>query len=95
MASEDDDDENIPILHDVLRPGVGSTSRRSDEPSHSGAERADSPLTAAEIETIAHRVLERHTEHLQEAITQAIHEAIDAKTRQRLSADHDGDDDQG
>ncbi|MDZ7788567.1 MAG: hypothetical protein U5K73_10690 [Halofilum sp. (in: g-proteobacteria)] len=94
MASEDDD-ENIPTLHDVLRPGDGAPSRRSDEPSESGGERADSPLTAAEIEAIAHRVIEQHTEHLQEAITRAIHEAIDAKTRQRPSADHDADDDQG
>jgi len=94
MANEDDD-ENIPTLHDVLRPGDGGPSRRSGEPSESDGERTDSPISAAEIETIAHRIVEQHTEHLQEAITQAIHEAIDAKTRQRPSGGHDGDDDQG
>lgn len=78
MASEDDDD-NLPILHDVLRPGDGAPARHAGEASDTGRERNDSPLTEAEIEAIAHRVIEQHTEHLQKAITEAIHEAIDTK----------------
>lgn len=82
MANEDDDD-NIPTLHDILRPGDGAPARRSGEASDTNPdgdrERDDAPLTAAEIEAIAHRVIEQHTEHLHKAITAAIHEAIDAK----------------
>ena len=91
MANNEDDDENIPILNDVLRPGDGAPASRSGEPSETDGEHTDSPLTATEIETIAHRAIEQHTEHLQAAITRAIHHAIDAKNHERQSGDHDAD----
>ncbi len=82
MANEDEDD-NIPTLHDILRPGDGAPARRSGERSSTGSDAARehdaSPLTEAEIEAIAYRVIEQHTEHLHKTITEAIHEAIDAK----------------
>lgn len=89
MANEDDD--NLPTLHDVLRPGDGAPARRSGEASDASRERNDAPLTEAEIEAIAHRVIEQHTEHLQKAITDAIHEAIDTKNRERQSGSDDTD----
>ncbi|WP_067562926.1 DUF2486 family protein [Halofilum ochraceum] len=97
MGNEDDD--NIPTLHDILRPGDGAPARRTDETSdtepETASERSDSPLTEAEIEAIAHRVIEKHTEHLRQAITQAIHEAIDTKNGERQSGGEDGDGYQG
>ncbi len=93
MANKDDD--NIPTLHDVLRPGDGTPARRSGEASNTDRERGDAPLTEAEIEAIAHRVIEQHTEHLQKAITEAIHAAIDAKSRERQSGSDDTDTQRG
>lgn len=84
-----EDDENIPTLHDVLRPGDGAPARSSGEASNTDRERDDALLTEAEIEAIAHRVIEQHTEHLQKAITEAIHEAIDTKNRERQSGGDD------
>ena len=91
MANEDDDDENIPTLHDVLRPGDGAPARRSGQSPDAGAEPTASPLTAAEIEAIAQRVIEHHTAELRKAITEAIHEAIDAKSRERQSGGENTD----
>ena len=93
MGKEDDD--NIPTLHDILRPGDGAPARRSEEAPETGSngdsEHDNAPLTEAEIEAIAHRVIEQHTEHLRQAITQAIHEAIDTKNRERQSGSDDTD----
>lgn len=99
MANEDDD-ENIPTLHDILRPGDGAPARRSDEPSdvdsETDRERSPSPVTVTEteIEAIAHRVVEKHAENLHKAITEAIRAAIDAKNRERQSGGDDADGDQ-
>lgn len=97
--ADDDDNDNIPTLHDILRPGDGTPARRSEEASETGAddhsEPDNAPLTEAEIEAIAHRVIEQHTEHLQKAITEAIHEAIDTKNRERQSSGDYTDDYQG
>jgi hypothetical protein len=94
MANEDDD-ENIPTLHDVLRPGDGAPARRADEPRDADRPRTDTPLTEAEIEAIAHRVIEQHTGQLQQAITEAIQHAINTKNRERQSGGDDGAGDQG
>lgn len=97
MGNEDDD--NIPTLHDILRPGDGAPAQRSEDASETGSQGDDehhnAPLTETEIEAIAHRVIEKHTEHLRQAITEAIHEAIDAKNRERQSDGNDGNDYQG
>ncbi|GEM_PF-2111481 len=96
MAEEDDD--RIPTLHDILRPGDGAPASRPEGapetgPGHYG-EADNISLTDAEIEAIAHRVIEQHTEHLRKAIIEAVHAAIDAKNRERQSDGNDGDDDQ-
>lgn len=94
-----DDDNNIPTLHDILRPGDGAPARRSgmasDADSDTESAHDASPLTEAEIEAIAHRVIERHTEHLHKAITEAIQEAIDTKNGERQSGGDGGDGYQG
>lgn len=97
MGNEDDD--NIPTLHDILRPGDGTPLRRAEEAPETGSddekEYDNAPLTEAEIEAIAHRVIEKHTEHLRQAISEAIHEAIDRKNRERQSGGEHGDGYQG
>ena len=54
MGHEEDD--NIPTLHDVLRPGDGAPARRTDETSDADRAHDDAPLTEAEIETVAAQV---------------------------------------
>ena len=78
MAESDDEDDNIPILEDVLRPGDASRAERNK--SATGAA-ADHTLTDAEIEAIAARVIERHTQRMEEAVARAIRQAIDMKAR--------------
>jgi len=84
MASEDDEDDDIPLLQAVLRPGdAGNTSERApNTPSRS----ADVPLSDAEIEAIASRVVERHTKRMEEAVARAIRQAIDVKARMAKEA---------
>lgn len=82
MAESDDEDENIPILEDVLRPGnarSGGEARQSTDPN----------LTEAEIEAIASRVVERHTRRMEEAVNRAIRQAIDMKARMAKKSGED------
>lgn len=94
MAGDDEDDDDIPILNEVLRPGEGRPARRADE-SAANERRHESPLTDAEIEAIASRVIERHTERMREAVTRAIRQAIDLRNRERQAGGDDTDNNRG
>lgn len=80
MAASDDDD--IPELHDIVRPGAGASGQRQQGDARTPA------LTEDEIEAIAARVIERYSEHLEQAIARAIAAALQAKGRPR-SQDQD------
>ena len=71
MADQDDDDD-IPTLHDVVRPGNGRP-RGGGNP---GPGASAPPLTEAEIEALAHRVLERHSAEIEQALARAIRSAL-------------------
>lgn len=85
MAEPDDEDENIPILEDVLRPGNLARGGTNGETRQS----IDSTLTDAEIEAIASRVVERHTQRMEEAVARAIRQAIDMKARMAKKSEED------
>ncbi len=71
MANDDD----IPTLDDVVRPGNGRGNGKRNNP-----ERQQSPtLTDEEIEAIAARVMERYSEALEKAIERAIRRALERK----------------
>lgn len=87
MAESDDEDENIPILEDVLRPG--DASRASAARKAPPATSDPGALTEAEIEAIAARVVERHTQRMEEAVARAIRQAIDMKARMAKKSGED------
>lgn len=72
MAAIDKDE--IPVLDDIVRPGTGEAEQRQERTAGAAA------LTDAEIEAIAARVVERYSEHLEQAITRAIAAALGDKT---------------
>lgn len=84
MASEDDEDDDIPLLEDVLRPG--DTGKAGPTPDTARSSSTDAPLSDAEIEAIASRVIERHTKRMEEAVSRAIRQAIDMKARMAKKA---------
>ena len=67
-----DDDEDVPLLDDIVRPGNPAPK------DHEGRV----TLTEEEIEAIAARVVERHTGKIEAAVTRAIEAALDLKARQ-------------
>lgn len=71
MANDDD----IPILDDVVRPGNGRGGRKNDPQ----AQQQSSTLTDEDIEAIAARVMERYSEALEKAIGRAIRKALERK----------------
>ncbi len=89
MAGNDDkEDDDIPLLEDIVRPGHGdAASARSGESGSSQqgdrATRDELPLTDAEIEAIAARVVERHIGTIQQAVARAIRAAVRLKHHQR------------
>ncbi|MEX1082420.1 MAG: hypothetical protein WD382_05355 [Halofilum sp. (in: g-proteobacteria)] len=64
------DDDGIPLLNDIVRAGRAPNGTTEGEQTR---------LTEAEIEAIAARVVERHTQEIEEAVARAIHKALDAK----------------
>lgn len=66
--SDADEDEDIPLLNDIVRSGRETAPQRGAQPPPA--------LSADEIEAIAARVVERHTHELQQAVAQAIHQAL-------------------
>lgn len=89
MADQDDEDDNIPLLEDVLRPG--DPSRSANRHGSGSANPGDGSLSEAEIEAIAARVVERHTQRIEAAVARAIHQAIEMKARMANKADGGGD----
>lgn len=87
MSESDDEDENIPILEDVLRPGNAARSGANSKQTQTSDEAG---LTDAEIEAIASRVVERHTQRMEEAVARAIRQAIDMKARMAKKSGSDG-----
>ena len=90
----DDDEDDIPLLEDILRPGdTPPAAPRSTDPRPQTPEpddRQDGPtLTDAEIEAIAHRVVERHTARIEEAVARAIRKALEIKAGTSDSSDRD------
>ncbi|MDZ7749812.1 MAG: hypothetical protein U5K43_14195 [Halofilum sp. (in: g-proteobacteria)] len=65
-----DDDDDIPLLEDIIRPGAGP------QPKDAGG---GPTLTADEIEAIAARVVERHGAELEAAVARAIRAALDIR----------------
>jgi len=81
MADGDDEDDNIPLLEDIVRPGNVEPAK-GQRPSSTGPEKADQgdmPVTQEEIEAIAARVVERHIDTIEQAVTRAIRTAIRLK----------------
>lgn len=72
MAASDDD---IPELHDIVRPAAGASGQRQQGDARTPA------LTEDEIEAIAARVIERYSEHLEQAVARAIAAGLQARTR--------------
>lgn len=66
--AESDDDDDIPLLNDVVRSGRETSA-------HRGAQYRSS-LSADDIEAIAARVVERYMPEIQQAIALAIHQAL-------------------
>ena len=93
MASDDDD---LPVLREVLRPGDGPPARPDDRSApddsvSATARQRECPLTDDEIETIAARIVERHTARMQEAIVEAIRQAIDIRNREQAGPNDQSD----
>lgn len=74
MAGDDDD---VPLLDDIVRPGNPVPKDRDGNPT----------LTQEEIEAIAARVVERHTKRIEDAVARAIKAALELKTRQQGGPD--------
>ena len=79
-----DDEDDIPLLEDILRPGdTPPAAPRSTSPPNEVPASNDQPagptLTDEEIEAIAHRVVERHTARIEEAVARAIRKALEIK----------------
>ena len=88
-----DDEDDIPLLEDILRPGdtPPAAPRSTDTPTEPAAHqdhRPDDPaLSDEEIEAIAHRVVERHAARIEEAVARAIRKALEIKANQSDSPD--------
>lgn len=80
-----DEDDSIPLLDDVVRPGNGQPARPRQE-----TERA---LSEAEIEAIAARVVERHAKTMEAAVARAIRAALDNRARSPDQSGGGADDD--
>jgi len=68
-------DDDIPVLRDVVRPGDQSAIATPE----SAPSSADMPLTEGEIDAIAHQVAERYSARLRDAMEQGIRNAIRVK----------------
>jgi len=86
MAGNDEDnqDDDIPLLEDIVRPGHGDAGggNSSTDGSRQGptsTRRDDLPLSDAEIEAIAARVVERHISSIEQAVARAIRAAVRLK----------------
>jgi hypothetical protein len=76
-----DHEDDVPLLENILRPGDGPADK---PPREAGGEQSDGPtLSAAEIDAIAHRVVERHNQRLEEAVARAIRKALEIKARKQ------------
>jgi hypothetical protein len=78
--------DQIPMLEDIVRPGsVDPGQIRDSAPGEASTEgRTDRdalPLSDAEIEAIAARVVERHIGNIEQAVARAIRTAIRIKNR--------------
>lgn len=82
MANGDDQDDEIPLLEDIVRPGSGA-SPKDDQ--------GRPTLTESEIEAIAARVVERHSARIEQAVARAIRAALDMKARQQQGGSSSGD----
>jgi len=69
MAQGHDDDDDIPLLDDILRPGNGPPKR--------GNPTSGAALSREEIEAIAARVVEEYVPYIEAAIVRAIHSAME------------------
>lgn len=83
--NEGNKDDDIPLLEDIVRPGHGqaAASNASSEGSGEGptaARRDELPLSDAEIEAIAARVVERHIGTIEQAVARAIRAAVRLKS---------------
>jgi hypothetical protein len=74
MGNRDDQDDDIPLLEDIVRPGSGPSPKD---------EQGRPTLTESEIEAIAARVVERHSARIEQAVARAIRTALDMKARQQ------------
>lgn len=75
----DDDDDDVPLLEDIIRPGAGPQPKD---------DRGRPTLTDDEVESIAARVVERHTARIEAAVARAIRTALDMKAgRARRGSD--------
>lgn len=84
MAGTSKDD--IPELHDVVRPGAEGRGQQQDDRPRAAS------LTENEIEAIAARVIERYSDHLEQAVARAISAALEAKSRpQNRSGEDEGE----
>lgn len=77
------DKDEIPVLHDIVRPGTGEPDERQERTEGTAS------LTESEIEAIATRVIERYSEHLEQAVARAIASALQAKGRTQGQRDDD------
>jgi len=85
----DSEDDGIPILDEIVRPGNGSAPGSS--PGRSSADNPAPTLSQAEIEAIANRVIERYSQEIELAIARAIREALQAKTPVQQTTDPDAE----
>lgn len=69
------DEDGIPLLDDIVRTGGPDAGTTAD----GAAASEDATLSEAEIEAIAARVVERHTQAIEEAVARAIRKALEAK----------------
>lgn len=86
MANQQDDD--IPTLEDVLRPG---NANPADRRAGGGPARGGTALSQAEIEAIAARVIKRETARIETAVARAITRALELKARGQLPVSEDND----
>ncbi len=101
MAGDDqhgDSDDQIPMLEDIVRPGsVDPSQIRDSAPSQASSEsqtdRDALPLSDAEIEAIAARVVERHIGNIEQSVARAIRTAIRMKNRQKTPSESSGNND--
>lgn len=87
MAEQDDD--NIPLLDEVVRQGNGEPKQPQGKQAGNGRGNDEPGLSDAEIEAIANRVVERYTRAMQQAVARAIRQALQVKARQQGSRKDD------